>query len=56
MLGARSPRKDFRGTVTLPVYMRTWNKQDNTPLGLWHWEGGLAAEGWVVDPQHQTPL
>ena len=56
MLGARTPRKDLRGKVTLPWRTRTSKEKDNTPLQPQRWDGVSSLAACVVASQHQRPL
>jgi len=56
LVGARTPRKDVQGKVTLPSRTRTSKKKDNTPLQPRRWDGASSLAAWVVASQHQRPL
>ena len=56
LLGARTPRQDLQGKVTLPSRTRTSKKKDNTPLEPRRWDGASSVAAWVVASQHQRPL
>ena len=56
VLGARTPRKDLQGTVTLPWRIRTSKEKDNTRLQPPGWDGLSSLAAWVVASQHQRLL
>ena len=56
MLGARTPRKDLQGKVTLPWRIRTLKEKDNTPLQPRRWDGESSLAAWVVASQQQRAL
>jgi len=56
LLGARTPRKDLQGKVTLPWRIRTSKEKDNTPLQPRRWDGASSLAAWVVASQHQRPI
>jgi len=56
LLGARTPRKDSLGKVTLPWRTRTSKEKDNTPLQPRRWDGASSLPAWVVASQHQRLL
>ena len=56
MSGARTPRKDIQGKVTLPGRTRTSKEKDNSPLQPRGWEGESSLAAWGVASQHQRPL
>jgi len=56
VLGARTPRKDLPGGVTLPWRTQASKEKDNTFLQPRRWDGASSLAAWVVASQSQRRL